>query len=76
MTQVPEWIRFKKTERALKIVFSLHPKTRVTKNQLAERLGVCRRTIERDIDFLSCLVPIYTDDKGITIMEGWWKQFE
>lgn len=63
-------------ERNLKIIFALHPKKRMTLKQLADKFGVHERTIRRDIDFLSCFIPIYRDKQGFTIIDRWWKQFE
>jgi len=63
-------------ERNLKIIFALHPKKRMTLKQLADKFGVHERTIRRDIDFLSCFIPIYQDKQGFTIIDRWWKQFE
>jgi len=50
------------TNRLFQILYILLNKQRVTAGELAERLGVSRRTICRDIDALSIAgIPIYTE---------------
>ena len=48
--------------RLLEIVFILLQKNKITSAELAEQLGVSRRTICRDIDILSVAgIPLYTE---------------
>ena len=46
-----------------------------TRNELASELEVSKRTIERDIEVLSCSAPIYTVQGGaggIRVADGWY----
>lgn len=60
--------------RLFEIIYYLLGKKRATAQELADRLGVSRRTIFRDIDVLSLSgIPVYTErgsGGGIQLMEG------
>ena len=56
-----KWVMKMQISRLFEIIYALMDKERVTARELAERFGVSRQTICRDIDTLSASgIPIYT----------------
>ncbi len=64
-----------RADRLLTIVMLLQTRGKMTTYQLAEKMGVSRRTILRDIDALSVAgIPVYTDGGhggGVTLDENY-----
>ncbi|HCE34174.1 MAG TPA: hypothetical protein DEQ88_02225 [Clostridiales bacterium] len=48
-------------ERRLAIISALRIRRQDTRGNLAAEFGVCKRTIENDVSFLSLYYPIYTE---------------
>ena len=63
------------TERLFEIVYTLLDRGTVTAQELADRLGVSKRTILRDIETLTLAkVPVYTTQGkggGVSLLEGY-----
>lgn len=63
------------TERLFEIVYTLLGRGTVTAQELADRLGVSKRTILRDIETLTLAkVPVYTTQGkggGVSLLEGY-----
>ena len=63
------------TERLFEIVYTLLDRGTVTAQELADRLGVSKRTILRDIETLTLAkVPVYTTQgkgSGVSLLEGY-----
>ena len=57
---IEEHERLSTFDRRMKIIRIINTKRHVTYSQLADELGVHKRTIRRDIDYLSRHYPIYT----------------
>jgi len=63
------------TERRQMIIEEISTWRHITIPALAEEFGVCRRTVERDIEVLSCSYPIFTENcrgGGVRAMDGWY----
>lgn len=63
----------KTTERRMAILHILSERRKERIENLAFELGVCRNTIQRDIEILSLSFPIYTSQGvggGIYVVEG------
>ena len=63
----------KTTERRIAILHILCARKKETLDNLAFELGVCRNTIQRDIEILSLSFPIYTSQGvggGVYVVEG------
>lgn len=64
-----------RADRLLSLVMLLQTRGKMTTHQLAEEMGVSRRTILRDIDALSLAsIPVYTDGGhggGVTLDENY-----
>ena len=61
--------------RRLQILMVLSHRRYETIDNLVFEFGVCRRTIQNDIDSLSISSPIYTvrgHGGGIYVMDGWY----
>lgn len=63
------------TERLFEIVYTLLDRGTITAQELADRLGVSKRTILRDIETLTLAkVPVYTTQGkggGVSLLEGY-----
>ena len=62
-------------ERRQSILEALSDRRSDTVGNLASELGVSDRTIKRDIELLSCSVPIFTMQGcggGIRVADGWY----
>lgn len=63
------------TERLFEIVYTLLDRGTVTAQELADRLGVSKRTILRDIETLTLAkVPVYTTQGkggGVSLLDGY-----
>lgn len=62
-------------ERRQMILEALSDRRFETREALAQEFGVSKRTIERDIEVLTCSAPIYTvqgGGGGIRVADGWY----
>lgn len=62
-------------ERRQLILEALSDRRFETRESLAAEFGVSTRTIERDIEILTCSAPIYTvqgGGGGIRVADGWY----
>ena len=62
-------------ERRMLILEILSDRRYETREKLSKELSVSKRTIERDIEMLSCFAPIYTtrgNQGGIHVQNGWY----
>jgi len=62
-------------ERRQRILEALSDRRFETRESLASEFGVSKRTIERDIECLSCSAPVYTvqgNGGGIRVADGWY----
>lgn len=63
------------TERRQMILEKLSDCRRTTRDALATEFNVSTRTIERDIEILSCSVPVFTlqgGNGGIYVADSWY----
>lgn len=70
------WKKTPVFERRLLILEILRVQRHVTVSDLSERFGVCKRTIQYDLDYLSSFIPVYSvrgKGGGFHVMEGWHK---
>lgn len=61
-------------ERRLLILEILSVRRFATVQELADRFGVCKRTIQYDLDYLSSIIPVYSvrgKGGGFHVLEGW-----
>ena len=66
-------------ERRLLILEILSVRRFATVQELAERFGVCKRTIQYDLDYLSSFIPVYSirgKGGGFHVLEGWQKHYQ
>ena len=62
-------------ERRQMIIEEISIRRHIAIPELAKEFGVNRRTIERDIEVLSCSYPIFTENwrgGGVRAMDGWY----
>jgi predicted DNA-binding transcriptional regulator YafY len=66
-------------ERRLLILELLSVRRFATVQELADRFGVCKRTIQYDLDYLSSFIPVYSirgKGGGFHVLEGWKKNHQ
>lgn len=66
-------------QRRLLILEILSVRRFATVQELADRFGVCKRTIQYDLDYLSSIIPVYSvrgKGGGFHVLEGWRKRYQ
>ena len=66
-------------ERRLLILEILSVRRFATVQELADKFGVCKRTIQYDLDYLSSFIPVYSvrgKGGGFHVLEGWLKHHQ